>query len=191
MRLLFQDIILNQIVVAIALLIVLGFISTWALMKHQQYPGYGLGWLMSLFFLLIYTIVIDDRSRIGSNNDLNLFHIFIASVIGLTFGATVQFTRNIGANNKRNIAIRVAFYTTLNLILLGLVFLEGRITQNMIGIFGIAFGIALLIGMIWDLIDDDEPENPRKQETPPQNIAPRPRFDNARPRMKGHDPKQQ
>lgn len=201
MRVFFQDIILNQIVVSIALLIIFGFVTRWAIMIHKQYPGYGLGWLVSLFFLLIYAVLIDGRSRSGANTNLNLIHIFIATIIGLAFGIAALYAQHKGKNSKkstskRNIALQVALYTTINLVLLGLVFLEGKIAQNMIGISGIAFGITMLVGMIWDLIDDDdEPERRQEQFSAPPKVSPRssqqvprPRHDNNRPPMRGHDP---
>lgn len=209
MRVIFQDIILNQIVISITLLIVLAFLTRWALMIHKQYLGYGLGCLVSLFSLLIYAVIIDGRSRGGFNNDLNLFHIFIAAIIGVILGVAVQYGHYKGKNSKqsaskRSIAFQVALYTTINLVLLGLVFLEGKIVQNMIGICGIAFGITMLLGMIWDLIDDDdEPEGQQQRVLPPPNMPPprssqqvprppftnKPPLTNTPPEKKRHNPK--
>jgi len=175
MRDFFQEFILNQFVVSVALMIVLGFLTRWALIVKKEYIGYGLGWLVSLLLLITYTIMFGDRPRFDPFADLNIFQIFLSIFLGLATGAAIQYSKDMGKDiqghySKRSVALRVAAYTMLNLILLGLVIVESSVVQRMIGIFGLAFGIAILLGMVWELVDDEQP----KQGFPPQqgNIPP-------------------
>lgn len=172
MRDFFQDFILNQFVVGLALIIILGFITRWAVMEKKEYPGYGLGWLISILFLVIYTILFGDRLRLSGRVDLNVWQILLSIALGLISGLATQYRRFTGKPrqgnvSRRNLALQVALYTTVNLILLGLVIVESSVVQRMIGIYGLALGVAVLLGIVWGASIDDDQVQPQQQQMPP------------------------
>jgi hypothetical protein len=170
MREFFQNFILNQIVIIIALSIIFAFLTRWALFLKKDRHGYWLGWLVSLLLVLIYTILFGDRQRLPSLVDLTAFQILLSIALGLIFGGTMQYTHRIADNkSKRSLALRVALYTIFNLVLLGLVIIESSVVQRMIGIFGLAFGIATLLGIVWSSIDDDPKQEEATQQAQTQS----------------------
>ena len=203
MRDFFQVFILNQFVVGFALVVVLGLITRWAIIEQKQYPGYGLGWLISILLLVIYTILFGDRPRPYSNLDLSLFQILFAIVLGLISGFATQFGRLTGRITKthqpsrRNIALQAALYTTVTLVLLGLVIIESSVVQRMVGIYGLALGVAVLMAIVWSSIDDEQPgqQAPLQQggAVPPQAAPPQPppanRYTNPQPNFKDRNHK--
>ncbi|MEO1645300.1 MAG: hypothetical protein AAFR67_08940, partial [Chloroflexota bacterium] len=115
----FQLIFLTQAVVFSALTVVFLLISRWAVVSLREYAGYGLGWLIALFFFMVYVLSgggFDDTPT--SQVSLQIFHIFLATVIGIFAGLGVQVGFKFGMGNARTVALQVAIYTAMNLILL-------------------------------------------------------------------------
>lgn len=145
---LFQEFILSQWLILAALSLVFLAISRWSVVVLREYAGYGLGCLMGLFFILVYASLGGDAEPTNTRVFLNGFQVFLATLMGLFFGAIIIAGIRFGMQYARAIAIQVALYTALNIILIFLVVIEGPIAQRMIGIFALAIGIATLFAMV-------------------------------------------
>lgn len=144
-----QDIILSQALIIVALAAVFFVISRWALTVLREYPGYALGWLMGLFFIIVRVSV--GGSEVQPDDALtylNGFQVFIATLFGLLVGAGILLALRFGMKHARAVALQVATYTALNIILIFLVAISNPIFQKMIGIFSMAIGIATLFAMV-------------------------------------------
>lgn len=145
---LFQDFILSQWLILIALAVAFLAISRWAIVVLKEYPGYGLGWMIGLFFVLVYLSVGGEPQVDEPIRYLTGIQVFIATFFGLVVGSIIIFSLRFGMGHARGVALQVAIYTALNLTLLFLVFVAGPITQRMVGIFGLAIGIATLFAIV-------------------------------------------
>jgi len=140
---------LSQAVIFSALTVVFLLISRWAVGTLREYAGYGLGWLIALFFFMVYVSLgggIDNTSPQAVS--LNAFHVFISTMVGIFAGLGVLVGFRLGMESPRIVSLQIAIYTALNLILLVLLVIEGPITQRMIGIFSLALGIIALFGAV-------------------------------------------
>jgi hypothetical protein len=153
----FQEILLSRWVVGFMLLCAFLVITRWSLVQLKEYPGYALGVLMGLFFIMVYIALGGGAEKpqfdsegveIVRRSTLNIFEVFVATFFGLISGAGIMLALRIGSGFTRGIALQVAFYSALNIILLFLAFIAGPITQRMIGIFGLAIGIATLFSLV-------------------------------------------
>ncbi len=145
---LFQEFVLSQWLILSALAIAFLVISRWAVVILREYAGYGLGWMIGLFFVLVYLSVGGEPQTDEPVRFLNGIQVFTATLFGLIVGSIIIFGLRFGMRHARAISLQVAIYTALNLTLLFLVFIAGPITQRMIGIFGLAIGIATLFAMV-------------------------------------------
>ncbi|MDQ7027266.1 MAG: hypothetical protein Q9P44_17105 [Anaerolineae bacterium] len=153
-----QNIILNPWVVGILLLGAFFIISRWSLVRLKEYPGYALGVLIGLFFIMVYIALgggtqsppeLDANGvEIAARTTLNIFEVLFATILGLTFGAGVMFALRFGTRFARGVSLQVASYTALNIILLFIAVIAGPITQRMIGIFALSIGIASLFAIV-------------------------------------------
>jgi hypothetical protein len=153
-----QDIILNPWVVGFLLFGAFIIISRWSLLSLKEYPGYALGVLVGLFFIMVYIAlggggqspqpVNAEGVPIPRREVLNIFEVFLATFFGLIFGAGVMVALRFGTRFARGVSLQVAFYTALNIILLFMAVIGNSITQRMIGIFALAIGIASLFAMV-------------------------------------------
>jgi hypothetical protein len=154
---LLQDVILNPWVVGFLLFGAFIIISRWSLMGLKEYPGYALGVLVGLFFIMVYIALggggqspqtdINGNPIVG-REVLNIFEVFLATFFGLIFGAAVMVALRFGTRFARGVSLQVAFYTALNIILLFMAVIGSAITQRMIGIFALSIGIASLFAMV-------------------------------------------
>ncbi|MEL6309950.1 MAG: hypothetical protein AAFQ52_17545 [Chloroflexota bacterium] len=140
---------LSQAVIFSALTVVFLLISRWAIGTLREYAGYGLGWLMALFFFMVYISLGGTVDNTPANAAfLTMLDIFIATIMGIFAGVGVLLGFRLGMQYVRIISLQVAIYTALNLILLVLLVIEGPIAQRMIGIFSLALGIVALFGAV-------------------------------------------
>lgn len=180
-----QDLLLNQVIILIVLMIVLLIITRWAVLVNKQYAGYALGWLLGLFFLLVYASLFADRVREPVSEGPNLFQVFLATFFGLVGGAAVQYALRFWMGSRRGLALQAAIYTAINLILLFLVIIESETTQRMVGIFGLALGIATLLGVVLFPVEDHPaPAYGAQAQGMPQGSQQPSRLDNIRRQMK-------
>ncbi|MCA9912898.1 MAG: hypothetical protein KC496_06100, partial [Anaerolineae bacterium] len=79
---------------------------------------------------------------------LSFFDVFVSTLFGVLFGGVVMIGLRYGMRYARGVALQVAFYTALCVILMFLVFAEGTEASRSIGIFALAFGIATLFAIV-------------------------------------------
>jgi hypothetical protein len=146
---LLQDILLNKIIIVSSLSLIFLAISHWALMTLREYPGYGLGVLLGLFFVIVYiSLGGGANANAAALQYLNIFQVFLATLLGLIFGSLIQIGLRFGMRMAQGVALQVALYTSLSIIVVFLALMEGPITHRMVGIFALAVGIATLFGMV-------------------------------------------
>lgn len=146
----FQDIILSQALIIVALLAVFFVISRWALAVLREYPGYALGWMMGLFFIIVRISVGGSEPRPeDAVTYVNGLQVFVSTLFGLLVGSVILLALRFGMKHARAVALQVAAYTALNIILIFLVAISSNpVFQKMIGIFSLAIGIAALFAMV-------------------------------------------
>jgi len=146
----FEDIILSPWLVLVILGIALFVLTRWAVFSQKEYPGYALGWLVAVFFIVVFEALGGGPtdSNIIEPGSLTVWQVFISTFLGLTFGGLVLVGIRFGGQLARGIALQVALYTALNVILLFLLVVQGPVAQRMIGIFALAFGIMSLFVIV-------------------------------------------
>ncbi len=145
-----MDIFLSKWIVFFMILVAFAFVSRWSLQTLREYAGYALGWMVGLFFILVY-VSLGGGSQDGTADaslSLSFFDVFMATLFGVLFGGVVMIGLRYGMRYARGVALQVAFYTALCVILLFLVFAEGTQASRSIGIFALAFGIATLFAVV-------------------------------------------
>lgn len=146
---LLQDIILNKFIIITTLVMVFLVISRWAVLSLREYVGYGLGCLLGLFFIIVYISLGGGQNAMSTEPQyLGIFHVFLASFLGLVFGTVIQIGSRFGMRMAQGLALQVALYTSLGIIVVFLALMEGPVAHRMIGIFALAVGIASLFGMV-------------------------------------------
>ena len=153
----------------VILTVALLFLTRWAIIQQREYIGYGLGWLVALFFIVVYSSLGGGADPdIDANATLNIFQVFLATMLGMVFGGGTMGSFRFGMRFPRGLSLYVAFVTALNLILLFIAIIGGPIEQRMIGIFALAFGITS--GFVLVLIaPHDRLENQGAPANPPVN----------------------
>lgn len=144
----FQEFILSQWIILIALAIVFLIVSRWALQTFEEYPGYILGWLVGLFFIIVRLSVGRTELPTDAIGYLNGFQVFAATLFGLGVGSVIVLALRYGMQQAQAISLQVAIYTAMLIIMMFLVLIGSPVTQKMIGIFGLAIGIATLFAMV-------------------------------------------
>lgn len=130
-------------------------LSRWAVIVQKEYLGYGLGWLIALFWIVVYgSLTGGEASNTQTTASLNIFQVFLATMMGMVFGGGTMGSFRFGQQFARGLSLYVAFITAMNLILLFTAIFEGPVAQRMIGIFALAFGITS--GFILVLINPQE-----------------------------------
>lgn len=145
-----MEVLLSKWIVFIMLLVAFAFVSRWALQNLHEYAGYALGWLVGLFFILVYVSLGGGSldSSVDVNATLSFFNVFLSTLFGVAFGGVVMIGLRFGMRYARGVALQVAFYTALCVILMFLVFAGGTLASRSIGIFALAFGIATLFAVV-------------------------------------------
>src|SRR5688572_32307682 len=106
---LFQDIILNKFIIIAALSMVFLAISRWAVLSLREYVGYGLGWLLGLFFIIVYISLGGGQNAMSTEPQyLGIFHVFLATFLGLVFGMVIQIGLRFGMRMAQGLALQVA-----------------------------------------------------------------------------------
>jgi len=149
---LFQEFILSQWLILTAYLIIFIFLSRWALVNRKQYAGYGLGWFLAVFFILVYSSVggmdLNPTTTVETTPSLNGFQVISTTLFGLIIGSLMLIGLRFGMRDARAVSLQIALYIGLILILMFLVVVEGPIGERMIGIFGMAIGIVTLFAFV-------------------------------------------
>lgn len=185
---LIEDIILSDFLILIVVVAMLVVVTSWAF-RTGEYPGYVLGWLVGIFFIVTYRALFGDTSAAEETVEtvetrLSFFTVTCPSFIGLLLGFGVLFfIRNFGASHARR-ALTVAIMTALLIIVLFFISTAGQTTRQVMGLFALAFSIGalsnlvVLIGPYGASVDAGA-----------QGLAPRSRFDRLRRRRDDFPPR--
>lgn len=144
---LIQNIFLSQWFIVFVLTAIFFFFTGWAMQKRGDWRGYALGWLVAVFVILVYTALGGVNQEPQTiTRALNLLEVIFPTICGLSMGGgIILLAALLRGSQRRENSLLIAFLTALNIVLIFLVLVEGRITQLMIGIFALAFGIAALL----------------------------------------------
>jgi hypothetical protein len=145
-----RELFLSPWLVFIVLFILFAALSYWSLVVLREYPGYGLGWLVGLFFVVVYVSLGYQPNVEGQdvNTTLNILQVFCPGILGVLLGGALIFLLRIGNSYSATRGIKIAGMTALGVVLLFLMFMVGVAAQRMIGIFALAFCIAALAGIV-------------------------------------------
>jgi hypothetical protein len=145
---LFESIFLTDLIILIALVTIFIWLSRQAL-ATREYTGYGLGWLISLFFVVIYSSVTGDAiaptQEVAARVTLSFLQVAVPTVCGVGVGVTLLLLIGLARSFPRRYTLLVSIVTSLNLILLFLMFVVNLETRRMLGIFSLAFIISAIV----------------------------------------------
>jgi ABC-type nitrate/sulfonate/bicarbonate transport system permease component len=142
----FQNIVRSDILVFVALVGAFIYLSRSALNQHE-YTGYGLGWMIGLFFVLIYSSTITQApadETLDTNVTLTLFEVLLPTFCGVFVGVGLLMLIGLAQNTPRRYTLLVATITAINVILIFLFFFTTSDLRRQIGIFALSFAICAI-----------------------------------------------
>ena len=173
---LIEAVILSDFLIFIVFSIMLGAVTLWTF-RENEYLGYALGWLVGIFFIVIYVSVTGDPTATeaveevteDADSRLTLFAVMMPTFLGLLFGFGVLFIVKMysGSGTRRSLVIAV-----LTAILVGVLFFLATAddyARRLIGIFALAFAIGSLTTMVLGV---GSGKQSNKGRAPQQNIRP-------------------
>lgn len=164
-----QEILLSPWIIFTVFFVVFLGVSRWALIKQQEYAGYGLGLMLALLLMIIYGSLGGGQVQpLGDPpTTLNFLQVIFPAFLGLLLGGTIMIVVQFGKKQSTNKGLQVTFLTALNAIMMILLLIQGPIARRMIGIFALAFGIAALSTQV--LFRDVNDPDADKADAPPNN----------------------
>lgn len=149
-----QQFFLNPFLIFLILMAVFIVVSIWAIRRRQEYIGYGLGWLIGVFGMVIYGALVGDAEPVAQaepiiETSMNVLQVTIPSILGIGLGA---WTMSLVVQSRKTGMLRsiiVAFLTALSLWLVFFLLVSAPYppAQRMLGLFAWAFGIGALTMM--------------------------------------------
>lgn len=146
-----QQFFLNPYLIFLILLVEFGVVSYWALRHRREYVGYGLGWLIGIFGVVVYGALVGDTqppppAPDAVDSGMNLLQVILPSLIGIILGA---WSMSLVIQSRKKGVLRsiiVAMMTAMSFWLLIFLAISAPYinTQRMIGLFTWAFGIGAL-----------------------------------------------
>lgn len=149
---LFSGIYLVDIILFVAMLGVFVFLTQRAV-ATKEYTGYGLGILIGLFFVVIYSSLTPQQSvsqtdittTVSTLPALNFVQITLPTICGVIVGAGMLLFFAVARIVNRRYTILVATLTTFNVIILFMMVVGDPVTRRMVGIFGMALVISVVV----------------------------------------------
>ncbi len=144
-----QNIFLGELFIFIVLFALFALLTRWAVIHLREYTGYALGWMVGVFFMIIYGSLVgsaDTAAQVAENggDELTFLQVIGPSIIGLGLGAGAILLIRMNPGSRASQSLKVAFLTALSVIVLFFMVISGFEARRMIGIFALAFGIGLL-----------------------------------------------
>ncbi len=171
---LFRELFLSPVLIFLVLFAIFAALSYWALVILREYPGYALGWLIGLFFAVIYYSLggdIDTTGQAEREIRLNLLQVLCPGIFGLLLGAMVMFLIRLGQGYTATQGIKIASLTALMVTLIFLMFVVDINGQRMIGIFALSLCIAGLFAMVVFRSNSPAAFQAQAQMAPPPNAG--------------------
>lgn len=148
---LFRELFLSPVLIFLVLFAIFAALSYWAVVILREYAGYLLGWLIGLFFVVVYYSLggdIDSTGQLEQELRLNLIQVLCPGLFGLLLGGMLVFLIRLGQGYTATQGIKIAGLTALMVTLIFLMFVMDINGQRMIGIFALSFCIAGLFAMV-------------------------------------------
>jgi len=143
-----QNFFLSPFLILLILFVVFVVLSWWALYRRREYIGYGLGWLIGVFAMVVYGALVGDPEPIAqvavpTETTLNILQVIFPSIIGIGLGIVAMWMVNQTRYRGVQKSIVVALLTAMSIWVLFLMIVSAAypITQRMIGLFALAFSI--------------------------------------------------
>ncbi|MEQ8675002.1 MAG: hypothetical protein RLP44_20085 [Aggregatilineales bacterium] len=144
-----QSVILSDLMILFVFGMMLFAVTSWAF-RLGEYPGYILGWLIGIFFIVIYTSLTGDDGQATlemtdtTEVTLTAFGVLVPAFFGLVFGFGLLFAiRTWGSVSARQGVLIAALTATLVSVIFFLA-VSGDYSRRVVGIFALAFSIGAL-----------------------------------------------
>lgn len=154
---LIEDILLSDLLIVMVLLGLLIAVSRWAL-STREYPAYALGWLIGIFFIVIYRSLSGDNSADiqdtaeTTETTLTFFGAVIPGIMGILAGIGIMFIiRRYAQETGTGKSIGVAISTSILIIILFLLATAGETTRQLVSILALGFAIGALSAYVLKL----------------------------------------
>ncbi len=160
-----QSIILSDFLIFIVFIAMLVAVTSWAF-REQEVPGYLLGWLIGIFFIVIYSSLVGDA---GSDPDeeafetaevtLSAFAVLAPAFGGLIIGFGLLYLVRLwsGAGTRQSVLIAVMTATLVSFLFF--LTTSDEYARRVIGIFALAFSIGSLSTFVFKI-------TPSRQRSP-------------------------
>lgn len=146
-----QNFFLSPFLVFLMLLAVFAGLSWWAVKRRKEYVGYGLGWLIGVFFMVIYGALFGEPEPVAQTAEivpetLSLFQVMVPSLIGIVMGivAMLLINQTYRQSSRKSFVVPVLTAMSLSVLFLMIISSAYPVTQRMIGLFALAFAIGAL-----------------------------------------------
>ncbi len=153
---LIQDVLLSNVMIFIAMVGALALVTGWAF-RMREFPGYILGWLVGLFFMVALSVILPAPDPILAeaqySEGLNFFGLILGSGLGLTMGFGVLMLARFGASSTGSArvgrSLTVALLVAITLIASYLMLVSTLTTRMSIAVFVLTFGIGAMVNYIF------------------------------------------
>lgn len=137
----------------------------------QEFAGYGLGWLIGLFIIVVYSSTgaqpALNAQSIQTPVTLTWFQVLLPTVCGGGLGLGLLYIINLTRTGRPR-SLTMAAFTALNVTLLFLMFVADSETRRMIGIFALAFAIcAVFVIVLFGRTDEPQSRFGAQSAPPP------------------------
>lgn len=142
-----QAFLFSEVLIFVVLVSAFAYLTHWALMRQHERTGYVLGWLIGLFFIVVYAST-GGQPRVEAQAvgviTLSFLEVAIPAVLGIGLSIGLMWFVSKDPANPRWQSLKVAGMTAVGVILLFVLFTEGAHTRRMMAIFALAFSIGSL-----------------------------------------------
>lgn len=154
---LIEDILLSNVMIFLGMGAALLLVTGWAF-RMREFPGYILGWLVGLFFMVVLSIMlpVPDPAFVAADysGGLDFFGLILGSGLGLSTGFGIMMLVRLGSptgNGSSAIgrALTVALLVAITLIASYLMLTSTLTTRMSIAVFVLTFGIGALVNYIF------------------------------------------
>jgi hypothetical protein len=155
---LIESILLSQVLIFMVMSVMLLVVTVWAF-RQREYAGYLLGWLVGIFFVIVYqTVTGGDASpaEVEALEEaveqpelrLSLLAVMVPSIIGLVAGFSLLLLLRTFSSTQAKRAVTIAVLTATVLIMMYFLAITSEATARIFGIFALAFAIGTLINIV-------------------------------------------
>lgn len=146
-----QRLLLSEFVIFAVLIVAFVYLTRRALALHE-YAGYGLGWLMGIFIMVVYSSTLaappSDVSTVNAEVSLSFFQVVLPSLCGGGLGLAMLWIIAQAQSGARRQSLTIAILTALCVVLIFFLFVAEYDVRRMIGIFALAFGICATLALV-------------------------------------------